>query len=360
MTDSGIIRAFTARPSLVSLKAIPVWVFGRSETAHPVKVYLRLKNNDSTYRVANSGGGYIYVGGYMENLSQLDSYVTFVKKEEEIGEPTVGIIGSLTSRFPNETFHSLDYQILASLHKDSRKSLTGVASEVGASAKTVHRRLERMIEKDFVDLSIDWYPDASNDIVSICHVNVAESVDKAKVFSSLKQSFSQHILFEIMFSNLPNQFILFLWTNSMKQMDDLREGIGRAKGVESVVMNILQIGYTFDTWKDKLGFKDSDRLGCVLSNLFLLRRPDISVCSALLQQSLSRAPDSHIHGDDSCGALQGLRVRDGVPPLARHDSWGRKNQGIHRARRDAVHPGCIHPVAGEHLASRAAVSLRKF
>jgi hypothetical protein len=55
-----------------------------------------------------------------------------------------------------------------------------------------------------------------------------------------------------MFSNLPNQLALFLWTNSMRQMDDLREGIGRAKGIESVMMNILQIGYMFDTWIDKL------------------------------------------------------------------------------------------------------------
>jgi hypothetical protein len=35
-------------------------------------------------------------------------------------------------------------------------------------------------------------------------------------------------------------------------MDDLRERIGRENGVESVVLNVLQIGYMFDTWRDKL------------------------------------------------------------------------------------------------------------
>jgi hypothetical protein len=116
-----------------------------------------------------------------------------------------------------------------------------------------------MIEEGLVDLSIDWYPDASNDIVSICHVNVAENANRVEVFSSLKQGFSQNVLLDVMFSNLPNQLILFLWTNSMKQMDDLREGIGMAKGVESVVVNVLQIGYMFDTWRDKLGFEDSKK-----------------------------------------------------------------------------------------------------
>jgi hypothetical protein len=35
-------------------------------------------------------------------------------------------------------------------------------------------------------------------------------------------------------------------------MDDLRERIGRENGVESVVLNVLQIGYMFDTWRDRL------------------------------------------------------------------------------------------------------------
>jgi DNA-binding Lrp family transcriptional regulator len=257
MIDTGIIRSFTARESLVSLKAISVWVFGRSEAAHPGEIPKRLKSNESTYWVANSGGGYIYVGGYLRDLSELDSYVAFVKKEGEIGEPTVGIIPPLASRFPNENLRPLDYQILASLHKDARKPVTDVASEIRASAKTVHRRLERMIEKGLVDLSIDWYPDASNDIVSLCHLTLAQNADRSRVTSSLNQKFSQNVLIDVLFSNLPNLVTLFLWTNSMKLMDDLRESIGKEEGVESVVLNVLQIGYMFDTWRDRLLLENS-------------------------------------------------------------------------------------------------------
>ena len=42
------------------------------------------------------------------------------------------------------------------------------------------------------------------------------------------------------------------WTNNMKQQEDVREKIARVKGVESVVMNVLQIGYSFESWRDKL------------------------------------------------------------------------------------------------------------
>ena len=163
------------------------------------------------------------------------------------------------SRFPGESLRPLDYQILASLHRDSRKPVTEVASEVHASAKTVHRRLERMVEKELVDFSIDWYPDASNDIISICHVGIAPGADRTRVLSDLNAHFSENILVNMVFSNLPNQLALFLWTNSMRQMDDLKERIGRAGEVASVTANVLQIGYMFDTWRDR--FIGEDQAG---------------------------------------------------------------------------------------------------
>ncbi len=254
LTDSGIIRAFTAHPSLVSLGAVVVWIYGRSEAAHPSEIRLRMKTDSRTYWVANSGGGYVYVGGYLKDLSELDEYVAFVKSQGEVNDPTIGIMPQMSRRFPNDQLSPIDYQILNSLRKDSRKPASEVAKEVNASAKTVHRRLERMTEKALVDFSIDWYPDASNDIVSLCHVEISQKVDRQSVRELLGHKFSQNILVDVLFSNLPNLLILFLWTNSMKQMEDLRESIGKAEGVKSVMLNVLQIGYMFDTWRDKLPF----------------------------------------------------------------------------------------------------------
>jgi len=256
LIEMGIIRGFTARVSLSSLKVMTVWVHGRSSSEHPGEAHLRLKNNDSTYWVANSGGGYIYVGGYLRDISELDSYVTFVKTEARIDDPIVGILPQSSGPSQSPPLHQLDYQILASLSKDSRKPLSEVATEVKASTKTVHRRLEWMIENRLVDFALDWYPDKSNDIVSLCHVKTS-GVSRGSLLSELKKSFGQNVLFELMFSNLPNELTLFLWTNSMRQMDDLREGIAKANGVGSVTLNILQIGYIFDTWVDRLSLTES-------------------------------------------------------------------------------------------------------
>jgi DNA-binding Lrp family transcriptional regulator len=257
MIDSGMIRAFTARPSLNSLGAISVWVYGRSEAVRPQDVHLRLGGDDRTYWVANSGGGFVYVGGYLRSLSELDDYVAFVKTEGEISEPSVGILPQMASPPRKEELQQLDYQILASLRKDSRKPASEVATEVKASAKTVHRRLERMIEKGLVDLGMDWYPDASNDIVSLCHIEISQHTDKTEVLEAVEQKFGQNVLVPVLFSNVPNSVVLFMWTNTMKQMDDLREGVGRVGGVKSVTLNVLQIGYMFDTWRDKLILREA-------------------------------------------------------------------------------------------------------
>ena len=251
MTKLGIIRAFTVHPSLASLGAISVWIYGRSEAVRPGDVHLRLKTDERTYWVANSGGGYIYTGGYLRNIAELDEFVAFVKKEGEISDPTVGIIPPMTSLGRGETLRPLDYQILASLRKDSRKPVSDVASEVKASAKTVHRRLEWMVDKGLVEFSIDWYPDASNDIVALCHVEIAPGHDRQRILEVLRQMFEQNILVEVLFSNLPNLIVLFLWTNSMKQMENLRERAAGDSGAKSVMLNVLQIGYMFDTWRDK-------------------------------------------------------------------------------------------------------------
>jgi DNA-binding Lrp family transcriptional regulator len=251
MTKIGIIKTFTARPSLVSLGAVTVWIYGRSEAEHPEDLHKALSTDEHTYWVAYSGGGFVYVGGYLKDICELDAYVSFVKKVGEISDPTVGIQPS-PSQVPKESLRPLDFQILASLMKDSRKPVTDVAAEVHASVKTVHRRLEWMVERKLVDFSIDWYPDKSDDIVSLCHLEVARGFDRLKVLESLRQRFSQSILVEVIFGNLPNMVVAFIWTNSMKQMEDLRERMGQVEGARSVMLNVLQIGYIFDTWRDKL------------------------------------------------------------------------------------------------------------
>lgn len=251
LSEKGIVRAFRARPSLEAVGAVTVWVYGRSDAADMDQVRVRLQKHDSTYWVAFSGGGYAYVGGYLKDISGLEEYSSFVKSQAGFADPTIGILPSLPRRPPADNLRPLDHLVIGCLSRDSRKPLSDVAKEVGVSSKTVRRRLAWMIEKRLIDLTIDWYPDESNDIIAICHIGLEPDIDKMKFSFALNERFGSKVLFSFPFANLPNQLVAFLWTNSMKQMDELKVSIHGVAGVKSVTLNVLQIGYMFDTWRDR-------------------------------------------------------------------------------------------------------------
>jgi DNA-binding Lrp family transcriptional regulator len=251
MSDAGIIRAFTARPSAAADGVLTVWVFGRSE-APSAGLHEKLHADDSTYWVGLAGGNFVYVGAYLRDLSRLERYVSFVRREAQIADPTVGILPELTRAPGAKTLYPLDYQIINALHKDSRKPLSEVAEELHVSAKTVRRRLEAMLVEGLAELSMEWYPDASDDIITMFHLRLGPSTETNKAVNSLLATYAPHILFPVNFSNLPNLLLCFAWTNTMKELKGLKDRLQAESMFESVMPNVLYTGFIFDTWRDDL------------------------------------------------------------------------------------------------------------
>lgn len=256
LREAGIIRAFTARVSLFSQNALHVLIFGKSDAQSLDDVSMRLKGNDSIYWVAVAGGNYLYVGAFLRNMSTMESCVQFVKNEARMPDPTVGIMNLGTPAPPrilgDTKLTSLDYGIVRSLQKDSRKSISDVADELGVSAKTAGRRLQRMIEGALIELSVEWYPDASNDIMTFFHLQLKNDADKGKAMAALINKYSPRALFFWSFSNIPNLLLSMVWTDSMKNLKDIRSSFQGEVFIESVVPNVLYTGYIFDTWRDRL------------------------------------------------------------------------------------------------------------
>jgi DNA-binding Lrp family transcriptional regulator len=257
LMESGIIRVFTAKVSLYALKAIHIIIFGRSEANSPDDARLKLEKNDSIYWIAVAGGNYLHIGAYLRDISQLEPFVSMVKKEAQMPNLTVGIEQNITSSQMEQstsdtTIYPLDYQIIYALHKNSRRLLSEIAEELRVSAKTVRRRLSRMMRQGLIELSLEWYPDVSNDIMTIFHINLKDSADKSKDGPFLIRKYSPNMLFFWPFSNLPNHLMCFVWTTSMKQLRDIRESLQKEDFIESINPNILYTGYIYDTWRDKL------------------------------------------------------------------------------------------------------------
>ena len=255
MIDAGIVRGFIARPNLFIAGALNVYIFGFARAEPLRELPSKLSENDSVYWVAQAGSGYIYVGAYVRGLSELSTVSDFIRKTTDMYNPTVGIIdfGVNIEYPPRDILDTLDWQIISAFSKDSRKPIADVAQELSISVKTIRRHLNTMTKNNFIELSIDWYPDASDDIISVFHTKLSM---EAKVNSvELHKKYGPHLIYNLGFSNLPDEHILVIWTRTMKELKELKEKIENDPNFRSATMNILYTGDIFPTWMETLPSK---------------------------------------------------------------------------------------------------------
>ena len=255
LREAGIIKAFTAKLGLIALGATTLLVWGTSRATSGEAVLERMKRDPHVYWVAFGGAGFIYVGCYLRSAAELDRVVSYVAREGEIPDPVVGIM-PLGEGLPDKPIlDRLDARILRALHRDARKSVAEVAEEIGVSAKTTGRRLARMIRDGSVELSMEWYPDAGNDIISMWHLDLAPSARREEAVALLVNRHEPNLLFTMQLSNLPRFLLGATWTGSMKELRDLQAQVGRDKAFARAVPNILYTGYMLETWRDDLLLK---------------------------------------------------------------------------------------------------------
>ncbi len=255
LQDAGIIKAFTARIDLMKLGATVAVVWGASSAPSNEQVVARLRQDDHVYWIAFGGAGMVYVGTYLRWMTELDATVSFIAKEAEIAAPGVGLL-PLGAGLPEKPIlDRLDCRILRALHRDARKPIADVAEAIGISAKTVGRRLGKMTQDGSAELSMEWYPDASNDVIALWHLDLAPAAVREDAAALLVNRHNPNLLFTMLFSNLPRSVFLATWTGSMKELRDLREGIGREKVFARAVPDVLYTGHMLDTWRDDLLMK---------------------------------------------------------------------------------------------------------
>jgi DNA-binding Lrp family transcriptional regulator len=254
----GVIRKFTAKVSLYSLNVIVVFVSGTSQLDSFQDLPVKLRKHGSIYWLAEGGGKFVYIGAYLRNLSELAGLIELVKKEAGLPEPNVHIMASAPlqvtpiPKLTDLTLCDLDCKIIRSLKDDSRKAVSDVATEVGVSSKTVRRRLRRMTKNNLIELGLEWYPDKSNDIITLLDLHLKPEVDLGIVPYQILRKYAPNTLFYWGFVNVPNVVTYTVWTNSMNELQTLREKLEKEPSVASIVPNILYTGYIFNTWRDQL------------------------------------------------------------------------------------------------------------
>jgi DNA-binding Lrp family transcriptional regulator len=203
----------------------------------------------------------IFTQSLLRSISELEGQVEFVKNAAAIPNPLpVGIeginqVGDQTAvRAPKRSIEltTLDYRIVNVLHRDSRRAVTDVAEELGVSAKTVTRRLDRMIDADAVEFTIQVQIGAASGTTGLILFALKPGVDKNQVRKSLNERFGNSILMLMTYSNLPDRLFFMCWAQTAIRISEMVEAVSKDKNVLGVRSYILYNAYWFDTWRDKL------------------------------------------------------------------------------------------------------------
>ena len=256
LVDLEIIQRFGANLGFSNFPGLTnIVIFGLSNLRQKKQLIDKLGENEYIYNVTQGSGNAFYIHAYLRNISELDALVSFIRKTGNLTDLIVGIDKNIPPialeelKFKPPT--DLDYLIINSLKNNSRKSISDIALEVGASTKTIRRRLDRLTENFLIQFQIDWYPYRTGIIPSMIHLRLDPSkiIDDRELKDKLKKILGSKILFTWSFSNLPNLKIISIWTQSMKELQELQDLL-LSENYEKVDLTVLIEGKMFPTWID--------------------------------------------------------------------------------------------------------------
>ena len=256
LVDLEVIQGFRTKLGFPNFPGITnIVIFGHSELRQKKQLINKLGNNEYIYNVTQGSGNTFYIHAYLRNISELDTLVSFIRKTGSFTDLVIGIdkdmppisIEKLNIKPPTD----LDYLIINSLKDNSRKSISDIALEVGASTKTIRRRLDRLTENFLVQFQIDWYPDKTGIIPLMINLKLDSTkiIDDKEFDEKLKKKLGSKILIIWSFSNLPNLKFIFIWAQSMKELQELQD-LFLSENYEKIDLIILITGKMFPTWID--------------------------------------------------------------------------------------------------------------
>jgi DNA-binding Lrp family transcriptional regulator len=209
-----------------------------------------LGQHESIKFVGITGGNFLYISAFLRNISELQDFSVYVSGIAQISKPTVGIVNMPYMTTP-EPLTSIDFKILKTLNKDSRKPIADVADEVGVSAKTVRKRLDRMVENKLVSFTIEWLPIYENSFVTVFHIELNEGTDINSTIQHVLEKYSQNIAYCLNYSNIPNFFTLHTWTNTAQDSQRIQEEL-QTDGFKNVIPHIFLTAKWYECWVDQI------------------------------------------------------------------------------------------------------------
>lgn len=243
LMDVDIIRGTYAALSFKAMQAMWVIVHGWSRANSMDEAARELRNDHHVAIMQVASGNYVYVHGNVTDAVSLAELVSSVQRSAKLSEPQVGIVH--TPPLDHSGLSGMDLRIIKALANDTRRPVNEIAEELGTTAKTVRRRLDRLMEEDLVQLSINWQPDTMGDMVSQIHLVLKDGVPNEKAAYLMIKKYAPGIIRSYTFSNAPGLILLTYCNRNAREMQETCREL-EAEGIfTSVVPNVIRAIYHY-------------------------------------------------------------------------------------------------------------------
>jgi len=210
--------------------------------------------------IVHASGDFASIMAILRSMEDLEPYVQFVRKTLMMENPTVNLpsgmgfnkVDRTNVSEPSIELSPLDYRLIFSLSKDSRKDLTSLAQDLNVSAATVKRRMQKLIDAEVIEFSTHFNPGEENGFSTMTFMKLKPGVEKSKFFSELKDRFGPRILFMAASGNLADSVAIFIWSASMKDSREMEETFRKSPYVDHFNNYPIQYKYHFSSWREKL------------------------------------------------------------------------------------------------------------
>lgn len=268
LEERGVIRRYIVTLSDDFTNAIKARIGGPSTLTSFEDLVNALKKDDRTLRLVYCSTDMVSVTALLRRLEDLDDYLEFLKREAGMSAPKVAFTGP--GQFGEEGVRRpmkrrielipLDYRIISALSQDSRKPVAELADEVGVSAKTIKRRLDRMVQESVLEFSIEYSPGASPSAFVYFWVQLKPDADRGRFTDTFVTRYDRYILVVYNLTNFPGLLISILWAPTQKDVNDIETELMEDPSVVYSRSNAIQALHFFNTWRERYVQEQAKRI----------------------------------------------------------------------------------------------------
>jgi DNA-binding Lrp family transcriptional regulator len=239
LTDLGVLKGTVTRLSFSAMGRMWVFIYGRSTCPSMNEAAKRIEKINNVIVLMIASGNQLYMQCMAKDAAELAELVSSVQSAASLQDIQVGIV-TTPPPAPPGTLSALDIRLVKALQTDSRKPISRLAADVGITAKTARKRLNRLMKEGLVQFSIHWSPGTVGGLLVQLLLVIRSDAQKEKVAVEIVKGLSSNTVRTLSFSNLPNQMIATLWTNDVRDTELICHRLEETGLFISVVPNIVR------------------------------------------------------------------------------------------------------------------------